>query len=336
MEKSIRVLAVLLGVQVVLAFALWSRGANLSARTDANPLLDLGGKTVERVTIEGPDRAKVLLAREKGTWRLPEQGDFPADRGKIESLLARLKTLTQGPPVAGTEAARERFKVTDGNFERRITLASDAGTLATLYLGTTQGVRQVHAREAKQKTVHAVALPTYEVPVTAEDWEDRNVLQIPKREIAAIEVAGLHLEHAEQSGKKESDKHGKASEPAVPAVWRAAERIRGSVNQGNADRLAGALSTLRFGTVLGTEERPDYGLAAPRLALSVTRRDGKTVQYRLGRMAGADDYVLKVSTRPEYFRLPGYAARPLIEAAARKALLAAGPRPTSGKRKASR
>lgn len=333
MEKSIRVLAVLLGVQVVLALALWSRATNLSAKTDANPLLDLGGKTVERLTIEGPDRAEVLLAREKNTWRLPEQGDFPADRARIESLLARLKNLRQGPPVADTEAAQKRFKVSDGNFLRRITLASDGGTLATLYLGTSQGVRQVHAREASQKAVHAVALPTYELPVKPEAWEDKAVLQIPKPEIAAIDVAGLRLERVEKSGKQGSDNHREhGGESSAAGAWRVEGRTRASVNQQSADRLAEALSTLRIGAVLGKEEQAGYGLAAPRLALSVTRRNGNTVEYRLGKMAGADDYVLKVSTRPEYFRLPGYAAKPLIEAATRKALLAAGPRETSGRR----
>ncbi len=331
MEKHIRLLAVLLGAQVLLALGLSLTGPDLSAQAGNAPLLTLKAGKVDRLTLEGPDKAKVVLAKANGTWRLPESGDFPADRDKIERLLTRLKDLKQGPPVAGTEGAQERFKVSDKRFERRITLGSGADTLATLYLGTSPGMRQAHAREAKQKTVYAVALPTYDVPVKPEEWEDKTVLQIPKQEITAIDVSGLRVERVTKTEKQEAVKNreekSEAGKPAE-ATWRVAGHTKKSLKPEAADKLAGLLADLRIGAVLGQAEQPAYGLKKPQLTLSVSRKNGKTVTYRLGKITGKEEYVLKASTRAEYFRLPSYTAEPLIEATKRDTLL--GTRPATG------
>lgn len=325
MEKHIRLLAALLGVQVLLALAFWIGGTTLSAKTSDTPLLALEGKTVERLTIEDSEQAKVMLAKIDGAWRLPEQGDFPADRDKIERLLTRLKELKQGPPVAKTVGAQERFKVSDENFERRISLASASDTLATLYLGTSPAMRQTHAREAGGKTIHAVELATYDVPVKPDDWEDKAVLQIPKDEIAAIEVNGLRLERAPDTGdrKANDENDNKTTKPSATA-WQLVGESKHAPNSEAAEKLAGLLAQLRIGAVLGKKEQTRYGLKTPRLTLSVVRKDGPTAAYRIGKMKDKEDYVLKVSTRSEYFRLPSYTAEPLIEAAKRETLLDSG------------
>jgi hypothetical protein len=61
------------------------------------------------------------------------------------------------------------------------------------------------------------------------------------------------------------------------------------------------------------------------LTLSVTRKGGEPLEYRLG-PTGKEGYaVLKSSARPEYFRVPGYTADALIKAAARTQLVQAAP-----------
>lgn len=66
-----------------------------------------------------------------------------------------------------------------------------------------------------------------------------------------------------------------------------------------------------------------YGLESPALVLNVQRQGGEAVEYRLGKRETENDYVLKASSRPEYFRLPGYAGEALIKAAKREQLVAA-------------
>ena len=78
----------------------------------------------------------------------------------------------------------------------------------------------------------------------------------------------------------------------------------------------------------GRIRTPAYGLDEPLLSISLTRQDGQQIEYRLGQIGDTDDYTLKASTRAEYLRLPGYTAQPLLDAAARDALLeTAGAKP---------
>jgi len=314
MEKRIRLLAVVLGVQLLFALAVWTGGGNLSAKTDNSPLLALNGNTIDHITIDGPDQAKVTIAKAKEVWKLPDSGNFPADSGRVEQLLTRLKGFKQGAPVARSEEARKRFKVSDKAFERRITLAAGTKTVATLFVGTSAG-RESHVREAGDKTIHLVQFNAYDAPAKADDWEDKTVLQIPKDEIVAIEANGLELERAPKTDQSVSKKSDNGTAPPPTAIWQTEGSTSGMLKTDAADKLAKMLAELRIGSVLGRGDQPGYGLKAPELTLSVTRKSGERLTYRLGKMPDKEDYVLKVSGRDEYFELPTYTAEPLIKAA---------------------
>lgn len=63
-------------------------------------------------------------------------------------------------------------------------------------------------------------------------------------------------------------------------------------------------------------------VAAPLLALTVQRRSATRIDYTLYKLPAGDDDAPVVSSRPETFTLAAYQARPLLDAAARTALLA--------------
>ena len=94
-----------------------------------------------------------------------------------------------------------------------------------------------------------------------------------------------------------------------------------TLNQAGADALAQELAELRIGAVLGREPKAEYGLETAQLVLSVQPRGSEAIEYRVGKREPEEDYVLKVSSRPEYFRLPAYSAEALIEAASRDKLV---------------
>jgi hypothetical protein len=339
MDKTIRLLTALLGIQLLLALGLQFTGTDLAATaSNSNALLvTIDKDKVDHFTIEGPDAAKVILAKVDGNWQLPKRHNFPADANKVKRLLGRLEGLKQGQAVTTTSGAHVRFKVTDDAYERRITLAAGDQTLARLYLGTSPGMRQVHARVDDQKPVYAVELDTYDIPVAADGWEDKTLLEIPKTEIQSIDVAGLHLAQMAESAttKNTSPKDGgpategssenspkEGVKPAQPA-WQATGLVEGeTINRDAVNKLAGLLADLRFGSVAGWETKAEYGLDEPILRLSLMRKSGQQVEYLLGKTPDKEEYTLKVSTRPEYFRLPTYTAKPLINAAKRETLLA--------------
>ncbi len=216
----------------------------------------------------------------------------------------------------------------DATFERRITLAAGDRSLATLYLGTSPGMRQVHARAADQDAIYSVDLATYEVPVKAEEWIDNTVLEIPAGDIHAIDVAGLRLQRVTEpaSETKDSASAAKGTATAAKSTWQVTGAAAGeTLHAEAADNLAGLLANLQIGAVLGKDDKPEYGLDKPLLKVSLTAKEGKEIDYRIGKMKDGNAYALKVSTRPEYFRLPDYTAKPLLDAAEHRTLLAAAP-----------
>lgn len=315
MKKTIQWLAVLLGTQLLLALGLGLSGSTLthSKGTDA-PLLAFDKAVIDRITLEGPDQAKVVLAKKEGRWQLPESGDFPAEDTRVAQLLDRLAGLAGGDMVTATRSAHARFKVSDEAFERRITLAKGDAVQASLYLGTSPALRRLHARRQGEDAVHIVELAIFDVPVKTADWQDKALLTVPQAEIAAIDLDGLRIERGSGDG---ANKDAQWTANPLPA----GKRLKADA----AARLARLLAELRFDAVLGKEAKPEYGLNAPALRLSLTRKGAAPVEYRLGKAANKEEYTLKVSSRPEHFRLPSWTAKELLDAARREALLEAAP-----------
>lgn len=325
MKRTIQILAVLFVAQLLLAVALFLPGTPLGRSASAGgPLVEFDPAAIDRITIEGPEDARVALARRDGAWQVDGDTMFPADARRVEELLDRLAKLQAGDVVATSASAHERFKVADESFERRVTLASGERTVATLYGGTSPALRRLHVRAGGEDEVRIAELAAYDIPVQGKDWRDTSVLAIPEDEIAAIEVADLRIERAPRSeGDEDEGKDGDTG-GAGPAWIVAGGDTREPVNKEVADKLARALADLRFDDVLGTEAKPEYGLENPLLRLGVERRDGQRVEYLLGKAPEQEEYTLKVSTRPEHFRLAGWRSRSLVEAASRDALLGSG------------
>lgn len=361
MKKTISLLGALLVAQLLLAFGLSFTGPRLSARSADKPLFSLGGSDIDRITIEGPDKTKVVLAKVGGAWQLPDEGNFPADKARADALVKTLEGLKEGPPVATTSQALARFKVGDDRFDRRITLAGAGKTLATLYFGTSPSMHEIHARRSGQRDVYSVTFAVYQAPAEAGSWEDKAILQFPKKDIEAIDVAGLHLARvssppspalsrspsppppppakvgasgtagtsgAATNATTATTTSGGKVAPVTPEAaqpeWAATGLANGeALDTMAADKLAGLLADLRIDAVLGKDAKPGYGLDHPVLALSLVKAGGQKITYALGKDKDGKTYVLKASTRDEYFRLPDYTASPLLDAAKRDKLLAA-------------
>lgn len=314
MNRTIRLLALLLAVQLLLALGLSRTGPELTAGAERAPLLAFERGAVDRIRIAGPEGAEVTLRRADDAWTLAEPDGFPADATKVDQLLARLTELRGGLPAATSAAARDRFRVAEDDFERRVQLFSAEETLATLYLGSSPGMGQIHARAGDSDVIEVVELSAFDIPVKTDDWIDRLLVRVPRERITAIEFDGLRIERAANAADGDQD------EPAPQ--WQAAGLADGErLDQEAADTLAERLSELSIGAVLGREAKAEYGLSEPVLELSVTPSGGEPVDYRIGKSTDGQQFTLQTSSRPEYFRLPSYTAEQLLEAASREALL---------------
>lgn len=322
MTRTIRLLALLLGAQLLLAAGLHFTGADLAATATQTPILAFDRERVDRVLIEGTDKTQATLARHDGTWGLPDLENFPADATRVAQLLARLAELQGGLPVATSAAAQPRFRVGDADFERRVTLFAGEEKLATLYLGSSPGMGQIHARADGSDRIAVVELAAFDIPMQADDWIDRMLVQIPADEIQAIAIGELRLERIPASDTDAATDAAKATDQPPAPHWQATGIVAGErLDQEAADALAAKFGEMSIGAVLGSTAKPEFGLDPPALSIAVTRRGGDTLSFTIGKNRDGENYTLKASQRPEYFRLPSYTAEKLLQAAAREVLI---------------
>src|ERR1700693_3170768 len=95
-------------------------------------------KGADQIVIESKsaESTRIVLKKKEGTWVLPDAYDAPAESARVSSLLDRLVALKRGLPIATSESALRRFKVVDGDFERRLVLRAGDRLLGTVYFGS--------------------------------------------------------------------------------------------------------------------------------------------------------------------------------------------------------
>lgn len=350
MQRNIVFLIALLAAQVVLAVGVSLTDPDLSESRPDAALVSLDTEAVNRIRIEGGDDAEAVLARgDDGGWVLPNENGFPAAEMNVSQLLDSLGDLQRGFAVATSSSARSRLRAAEDDFERRLTFFDGDTELETLYLGTSAGANQVHARTDDDDAVYLIDFGAFNAPASSSDWQDKSTLRVPRDEIDALHVAGLVLNRVvpddagdASGGGSEGGEDAAASGDSQTASAQPASQAAGggtqsgvgdarwtledgpadaTVRQGNVDSLAIQLAQLTTGAVLGTEARDSYALDEPELELTIVTNDGEQVELTLASRAEADSYVLKSSARPEYFEYRTARGDQLANAASRSQLL---------------
>jgi len=297
MKKLIRVLAIVAVVQLVLVAISYVGSSNLETPASGTTLLAFKLGDIDSIVIEGRNKAVIKLIRRDG-WQTAS--GFPADVHRIDALLQRLQGLKHGLAVATTPSALPRFKVAKKNFERHLILRKGGRGVVELYLGNGAGARQSYVRRAQDQAIYAVPLGNYELPLKEHDWQDKALLQLHSNEVTAIETQDIKLVRTIAVDQKQS-------------VWMSDQMPAGKrLDQGVITRVLGMLQSLRFSKVLGTQVPAGFYIIRPTLSFNVTYQ-GKQRQYRFVKQSKGDDYMLKVSNRPEFFRVDGYTVKALLK-----------------------
>jgi len=192
MNRFNQVLGVALAVQVVIASGLYFGSQPPAADQVQMTLLNTEKGQIDRIRIDDGDGKQITLSKVDGKWKLPEYHQLPANQSKVADILNTLETTKTDWPVATTESSRERFEVTDGNFQKRVVLSQGDKEVQTLYLGTSPGFRQLHVRRSGENEVYAVKLNSYDFPSQNTTWLDKTLLQT-KGDIASLKGADYTL-----------------------------------------------------------------------------------------------------------------------------------------------
>lgn len=341
MQRVILPLSILLVLQIGLALLLGVRRDPLAgAKVDA-PLVQADAvRNADELVIEGmePQPAAqapgpvgamapatpaattpthIELAKKNGAWVIPSQFDAPADSARVSSLLDKLAALKRGLPVATSDAAMKRFKLVDGDFERRVLLKSGGKTLDTLYLGDSPGLRKSDARVNTDRAVYAVDLATYELPTDIAAWLNADVLHQDVGQLTGLDISGGKGEKVELVKQPGADKDRKAASTWTDPALTGDKHIDSS----HAEALADQVSQLRIEGVLGTQLKPEWQQDHPVLSLQLKDDKSHSVDWTLSKPASGDFYVLKSSAHPWYFSISASAAKGVIDAGQRDQLV---------------
>jgi len=215
MNKTIIALSALLAVQAGVAVDLNLRDSGLAGEQAKVALLSFPAGDVSRLAITDGDGKSVTLAKKDKGWVLPDHKDFPADGDKVKGVLDDLASAQEGAPVAVSAGAAERFKVAKDAFQRKVVFGPAEKPLATVYLGLSQGTRQVDVRRDDQKGVRRIDFGIYKLQTSADNWVDNGVLKTDASKVSGLAWGKVSLERKE--APKDADAAAKDSAAAATA-----------------------------------------------------------------------------------------------------------------------
>jgi hypothetical protein len=279
-------LAALLIIQLLLALALGLSGGRTMAPTAADePLFGFTPEQVKGVRIESGDGAEAIsLVRRDDAWVIENLADLPVQGAKLDQLLDDLGDLKRPLPIATSEAARKRFKVADSAFERRLVIDGEQGPIGSLLIGDSPGFRRVFARPGEDQAVYDLRIALSDVSPRRDDWIDPGLLRLESEEITRIATNDWTLAKGEDG------------------VWALADSDQ-APDQEAVTAMVMRLANLSYRGVLGVEDSPAYNQQDPLVVLDIGLADGATRSYRISKAQDSEDYVLRDTARPWYFKL---------------------------------
>ncbi len=305
MTRLQRILAIVLVVQIVLAAVVfWPRN---TASADSGPLFaGLETADIAKLTITDNQGQQVQLQRQGGGWVLAGSGDYPADSGKIEPVLAKIAALQTGRLIARSESSHKRLQVAADDFLRRIEMERGDGSVETLFLGTAPNPQATNVRrDGENETYLAGGLSSWEVAASAQNWIDAAYLTLSRNEITR-----LVLENGNGSFQFDKQDDG---------TWTMVGLGEGeALNMDNFNPILTQASNMRMAAPLGLEEKPEYGLDDPQVKLSITTtnsEDGssETSVLRVGAKLGdSANYVVKWSESSYYVSAADFSVKNMI------------------------
>lgn len=303
MRYSIYAAVVLLIVQVGLVFYTHSTSNSYDAYSPDSTLFSFSPESVSSVTIVDGKKQEIQLEKAKGVWQIAGEQPLAVAANQLKQLLETLSTMKKSLAVATSKEAAKRFKVDKESFEHHIRVQQGESEVVDLYVGTSPGFRQSHARVAGQDNILSLPLSAADLTPTVENWIDKEMLQLKEENLQRIDMADFSLE------KKE----GK---------WQLSESAEGEQNSEEIKKLVDKLTGLTIETVLeATKEKESK---EPDLHYTLTIKDKAAVTYDFTK---SDDgyYMLKVSGEKSVYKIQEWVVTDILENAKKEKLLISMP-----------
>ncbi len=223
---------------------------------------------------------EAVLLKAGNHWILSDLTGLAIDPGLIEKLLQGVIHARTGWPVANTVAARQRFQLTDYNFQRRLTLIGNGELLGTIYLGSSPGFKKVYARNSTQDAIFTIPFNIFDASGSEGDWLDKRILQTPSPLTITSDGYTLH----KQDGKWLTDTG------QIP-------------DSRELEALLLALASVQIEGVAAQDLQRTLSIAVPRIELAVETLAGDT---RFELFTLGERHYIHCSDYPLFFTLSNY------------------------------
>jgi hypothetical protein len=285
MNKSLKILSALLGLQLVLAGAVYFKTRQGSYAEANESLLRIGADEFDQVVITEPGKPAVTVSKIDGRWILPGRWDFPVSAEKISLTFDKLRELRKSWPVGDTAAARTRYKVTEEVFEKKVVFLQGGKEKKTLYLGTSPEFRKVHFRPSDRDGVYLAEFGYHDLAMTPAEWEDKRFLSLDRSRLMQIETPDVQLVNGETGFQANGLKPGEESKTA---------EVESFISQ---------ITNLTYLELTGTSPTSAEGLDSPAYKVTVRTKDGQTIVFDFGKPKTGEDFFLKSSAHPYIFKI---------------------------------
>ena len=284
MQRIIIAASLVLAVQVGLIFYTYTQDDNFAAYSPDTPLFTLSPEAVSSLVFSDSNNQSLRLIQEEGHWMLDVPARPPADQEQVGRLLDKLSGLKERLAIATTKQAQKRFKVSEDQFEYHLVATEGDNQVVDLFIGSSQGFRQVHARRADQENILSLPLNAADFVPSVENWIDQDMLQMSDENLKLVKLVDYTLEKVDDSWQF-TDSEGE-EQPVREEVQKLIDKVTGVTIQ----------STLaapdRGGSVMGEAE----------LQYTLGFNDGTEISY-LYQKSDEGHYILKVSEREPLFKI---------------------------------
>lgn len=229
---------------------------NTTTSTGEALLPELDTEKVATLEITDNENNSITLASDGDEWMLPDRGEYPVITENVTDVLDKLGAITKDKLVTQTAASHKRLQVDVDDFQRRIILTEDNGSILTVYIGSSAGSQTVHVRlDGEDEVYLARDLSAWNFSAEASSWIDATYLSV-----ASNTVVSASLEN--DQGTFEFEK--------TDGQWTMAGLGEEEFNEPNFTALLNRISTLNMKTPLGKEEKEEYGLSDPQAVFTFT------------------------------------------------------------------
>lgn len=255
---------------------------------------------VDRITIEAPGRAKLILARNGEEWvrKGDKQGDAPANGGAANKLLSDLTTLKVSRFVADVAGDLKQYGLDAPRFTVTLSSYSTEGTpetnpgdrpLAKLMLGKFEGDAG-YAKLDDEPFIVAVPSTILEgIWADPLQWQELKLQELKREDITAFEITRTGQPALQFQTDKEKG-------------WKLAKGD-GAVNQIAADSVANTLASLHAVRWAGATDAAAQGLDKPNTLIKFTLAGGKAGTLTIGSSTPEEMWHATLDGKPGTFLL---------------------------------